>query len=225
MTRVAITSSICKNKVRLDSLGFYLVTSALNVGVFIPMLKIWMCYLFFMLKTWIFFINGLSVRTSSRSGSLTSNRNWEFYQTPLSYTKFHQIFSIVLHFSIFMKVPCSKYSFKRWFLDIGSVLQPVLFSVCLWYMAQYSMRHSGEGRGCLEIREAAKACCTFRCFFGPFCSVLMPSFLVCVSHLMASASFVFSVLEVEETHQYLCFKYILKENWHISLLIYSGKIA
>lgn len=47
-----------------------------------------------------------------------------------------------------MEVLHLKFSFKRWLLDVGSVLQPVLFVVCLWYMEQYSML--GE-RGCLEI--------------------------------------------------------------------------
>lgn len=44
-----------------------------------------------------------------------------------------------------------------WFPDVGSVLQPVLFEVCLWYMAQYIMVSFHEGRGCLEIQEEAQA--------------------------------------------------------------------
>lgn len=45
--------------------------------------------------------------------------------------------------------------------------------------------------------------CTFLCLFGLFCSVVVHCFLISVSHSTSNASFVFSALEVEETHQYL----------------------
>lgn len=41
------------------------------------------------------------------------------------------------------------------------------------------------------------------CSFGLFCLVLIHSFLISVSPSNSSASSVFSVLVVEETHQYL----------------------
>lgn len=61
------------------------------------------------------------------------------------------------HFSIFRKVVRLKFNFEIRFLDAGSVLQPVLFEVCLWYMAQYIMVSCHEERGYLEIQEEAQA--------------------------------------------------------------------
>lgn len=69
-----------------------------------------------------------------------------------------------------------------WFPDVGSVLQPVLFEVCLWYMAQYIMVSFHEGRGCLEIQEEAQALLYIFVFVWA---------LVHISHSISNACFWF----------------------------------
>lgn len=102
-----------------------------------------------------------------------------------------------------MKVLSLKFSFKRWFLDVGSILQPVLFVVCFRYMAQYSMLSYLGGEDVWRFERRQRPVYTFSYLFRLFCSVLIHCFLISVSNSTSSASFVFSVLEVGETHQFL----------------------
>lgn len=100
--------------------------------------------------------------------------------------------------SVFRKVVHLKFNYKIRFLDVGSVLQPVLYEVCLWYTA-HIMLSCWAGRGCLEIQEEVQAHLYIFIFVWAF---------VHISHSISNASFGFSPFEVEETHQSVWFQHI-----------------